>query len=158
MARSYIDRFIYSITKKPKHYVKVKNPPRTIAEKLARPQAARQMQYNRWCKRYKIYSGSYFPKNSQRLLRKGWIIQKRLQNGALIMRRKSSGQTIRSESHGVPHHYHWLDFWEKPFINARFRKFKSRDFSGEKVYYNEYGELTNKFDPAHHISGDEKDN
>ena len=58
-----IDRFIYSITKKPKHYVEVKNPPKTTAEKLSRPQDARQVQYNRWSKRYKMYSGSYLPKD-----------------------------------------------------------------------------------------------
>ena len=36
--RSLIDKIIYSITKKPKHYVEVKNPPKTAQEKLARPQ------------------------------------------------------------------------------------------------------------------------
>ena len=46
MARSLIDKIIYSITKKPKHYVEVKNPPKTVKEKLSRPQDARQMQYN----------------------------------------------------------------------------------------------------------------
>ena len=38
MARSLIDKIIYSITKKTKHYVEVKNPPKTAQEKLARPQ------------------------------------------------------------------------------------------------------------------------
>lgn len=46
--RRMIDRFIYSITKKPTPYVEVKNPPKTVKEKLARPQDARQVQYNRW--------------------------------------------------------------------------------------------------------------
>ena len=36
MARSLIDKIIYSIAKKPKHYVEVKNPPKTAQEKLAR--------------------------------------------------------------------------------------------------------------------------
>ena len=33
MARSLIDKIIYSITKKHKHYVEVKNPPKTAKEK-----------------------------------------------------------------------------------------------------------------------------
>ena len=32
MARSLIDKIIYSITKKPRHYVEVKNPPKTERE------------------------------------------------------------------------------------------------------------------------------
>ena len=70
MARSIIDKIIYRITKKPKHYVEVRHPPKTPHEKLARPQDARQVQYNRWSKRYKVYSGSYLPKNEGRLLKK----------------------------------------------------------------------------------------
>lgn len=119
MARSMIDKIIYSITKKPKHYVEVKNPPKTVREKLAHPQHARQVQFNRWS--------------------------------------KSSGQTIRSEWHGQPHHYHWLDFWIKPFVNSKHRKFKEREFSGERVYYNKYGQLTHQGDAEHHIYGDKKD-
>lgn len=152
-----IDRFIYSITQKPSHYVEIKKPPRTTLEKLSRPQDARQMQYNKWSKRYKIYSGSYLPKNDRRLLKKGWEDKKQLQNGGKVIQRKSSGQTIRSERHGQPHHYHWLDFWEKPFVNSKYRKFKNKEFSQEKVYYNKFGQLTNRFDPEHHINGDEKD-
>ena len=157
MARSFIDRLIYSITKKPKHYVEVRNPPRTTAEKLARPQDARQMQYNKWSKRYKIYSGSYLPENDRRLLKKGWEDKKPLQNGGMVMQRKSSGQIIRSETHGQPHHYHWLDFWERPFVNSRHRKFKKREFGGERVYYDKYGQLTHRGDPEHHLYGDKKD-
>ncbi|MBQ7364483.1 MAG: hypothetical protein IJW46_02670, partial [Clostridia bacterium] len=97
MKHSMIDRLIYAVTQRPKHYVEVKNPPRTAAEKLAHPQDARQMQYNRWSKRYKIYSGSYLPENDRRLLKKGWEDKKSLQNGGTIIQRKSSGQTIRSE-------------------------------------------------------------
>lgn len=158
MTRSLIDKIIYSITEKPKHYVEVKNPPKTAIEKLARPQDARQVQFNRWSKRYKIYSGSYLPENDRRLLKKGWEDKKTLQNGGRIMQRKSSGQTIRSEWHGQPHHYHWLDFWVNPFVNSKYRKFKKREFGGERVYYNRYGQLTNRFDPEHHIFGDKNDN
>lgn len=157
MKRSFIDRVIYSITKKPKHYVEVSNPPKTAKEKLARPQDSRQVQYNRWSKRFKVYSGSYLPENDRRLLKRGWEDTKISKNGSRVMQRKSTGQTIRSETHGKPHHYHWLDFWERPFANSRHRKFKQREFGGEKVYYNKYGQLTHKHDPQHHIEGDKKD-
>ena len=158
MARHFVDKIIYAITKKPTHYVEVKNPPKTAIEKLARPQDARQIQYNQWSKRFKVYSGSYFPENDRRLLKKGWEDKKVLQNGGMIMQRKSSGQTIRSEWHGQPHHYHWLDFWEKPFVNSKHRKFKKKEFSAENVYYNKYGQLTHQGDPEHHIYGDKRDN
>ena len=157
MKRSFIDRLIYSITKKPKHYVEVSKPPKTAKEKFAHPQDARQVQYNRWSKRFKVYSGSYLPENDRRLLKKGWKDTKISKNGGRIMQRKSSGQTIRSEAHGKPHHYHWLDFWEQPFTTSRHRKFKQREFGGENVYYNKYGQLTHRRDPQHHIEGDKKD-
>lgn len=157
MKNTLIDRVIYAITQKPKHYVEVKNPPRTAAEKLSRPQDARQMQYNRWSKRYKIYSGSYLPENDRRLLKKGWEDKKTYQNGGRIMQRKSSGQTIRSESHGLPHHYHWLDSWEKPFSNSQHKKFKRKEFTNKKVYYDRYGNLVDRRNPDHHLQGDKKD-
>lgn len=157
MKRNWIDKFIYSITEKPRHYVEVKNPPKTTPQKLMHPQDARQMQYNRWSKRYKIYSGSYLPENDRRLLTKGWEDKKSLKNGGSIMQRKSSGQTIRSETHGQLHHYHWLNFWEKPFVNSKHRKFKEKEFSQQKVYFNKFGELTNQKDPEHHLYGDKKD-
>lgn len=157
MKRSKVDRFIYSITKKPKHYVEVRNPPKTAKEKRARPQDARQVQYNKWSRRFKVYSGSYLPENDRRLLKKGWEDKKHLQNGGRVIQRKSSGQTVRSETHGVQHHYHWLDFWKRPFVNSEHRKFKEKDFRRENVYYNKYRELTHKNDPEHHIYGDKKD-
>ena len=157
MARSLIDKIIYSITKKPKHYVEVKNPPKTAKEKLSRPQDARQMQYNEWSRAHRVYSGSYLPKDDRKLLGKGWEDKKHLQNGGKVMQRKSTGQTIRSESHGKPQHYHWLDFWQKPFVNAKYRKFKEKEFGQKKVYFNKFGQLTNQLDPEHHIYGDEAD-
>lgn len=70
---SFIDKIIYSMTKKPRHYVEVKNPPKTTKEKLARPQDARQMQYNRRSKRYKMYSGSYLPNHTSNHIKPGEI-------------------------------------------------------------------------------------
>lgn len=68
MITKLVDKLIYAITKKPAHYVEVQDPPKTVLEKLARPQDARQLQYNKWSKRYKVYSGSYLPKDENRLL------------------------------------------------------------------------------------------
>ena len=157
MSKTLIDKIIYAITQKPRHYVEVKKPPKTVTEKLARPQDARQEQYNKWSRAHKVYSGSYLPKNDRKLIKKGWEDKKLLSNGGKVMQRKSTGQTIRSESHGKPQHYHWLDFWEKPFVNFKHRKFKEKEFGGENVYYNKYGQLTHRGDPEHHIYGDETD-
>ncbi len=43
MLKKIIDKIVFAITKKPKHCVEVKNPPKTAIEKLSRPQDARQM-------------------------------------------------------------------------------------------------------------------
>ena len=67
MARSLIDKIIYSITRKPQYYVEVKNPPKTAREKLTRPKEARQIQYNKWSKHHQVYSGSYLPYQSREL-------------------------------------------------------------------------------------------
>ena len=157
MKRSFIDRFIHSITEKPKHCVKVKNPPRTVLEKLRRPQDARQEQYNRWSRHFKVYSGSYLPQNDRKLIEKGWEDRITTQNGGKIIQRKSTGQTVRFEKHGEnPKHYHWIALWKKKFSNAEYRKFKNKDFGGQKIYYDEYGNLTSKRDPAHHLYGEQE--
>lgn len=157
MKRKFIDKFIYSITKKPEYYVEVRKPPKTALGKLMQPQTARQVQYNEWSKRLKVYSGSYLPKNDRQLLNKGWEDKKHLANGGKVIQRKSSGQTVRAEEHGNPKHYHWLDYWEKPFSNSKFRKFKEKEFGGQEVYYDKYGKLTSRKDPAHHLYGEEND-
>jgi hypothetical protein len=90
-------------------------------------------------------------------LKKGWEDKKLYGDGGVVMQRKSTGQTVKSETHGKPHHYHWMDFWEKPYRHSRFKKVRNRGFSHENVYYNKYGELTHQWDPEHHIYGDEKD-
>ena len=45
-----IDKLIYRLTRKPKGYKCVNNPPKTSLEKMLRPQDARQVQYNEWLK------------------------------------------------------------------------------------------------------------
>ncbi len=155
MARKWIDKFVYKHTEKPSHYKEVKNPPTTTIGKLLRPQDARQVQYNNWSKAHHVYSGSYLPKNDRELTKNGWENKKTLQNGGKVIQRKSTGQTVRSETHGKPHHYHWLNYWEKPFNNSSYRQIKNQEFKGQKVYYNKYGELTHRGDPEHHIHGDE---
>ena len=154
----FVDKLIYSITEKPNCYVEVKNPPKTFLEKLARPQVARQVQFNNWSKRFKIYSGSYLPENDRQLLKKGWEDKKNCKS-SVFMQRKSTGQTVRSDYHNnMPHHYHWLDYKEKSFNNKMRKKFKEREFGGQCVYYNKYGQLTHQGDPEHHLWGVKDDN
>lgn len=96
---SFIDRWVYRNSQKPKHYIEVKDPPKTVMEKFSRPQDARQMQYNKWCRRYKIYSGSYLPENDRRLLKKGWEDKKYLKMVAKSCNTKAAGK--RSEAIGM---------------------------------------------------------
>jgi hypothetical protein len=149
MSRSLIDRFVYSITKKPKHYIEVRNPPKTAAEKLSRPQDARQVQYNRWSKRYKIYSGSYLPENDKRLLKKGWedttsITTKnnKSTNPSKFYRRKSSNQWVRNDKD----HWHWYNWWLKDLNHKTIKK-------QENMYYDEYGAHCKKGSPESHLKG-----
>ena len=157
MKKSKIDRFIYSITKKPKHYVEVKNPPKTPLEKLARPQNARQMQYNRWSKRYKIYSGSYLPNNHNDLNKKGWNKKRASDNMHHIYQRKSTNQTVRHDDERInkngtiiPSHWHWLVWW-KPYFGKKTRRRINDAKNSEKIYYNKYGEKTSTNKKDHHI-------
>ena len=161
MARSLIDKFIYKITKKPKYYVEVNNPPTTAKEKLARPQDARQMQYNRWSKRFKIYSGSYLPKDHNDLCDKGWKKKKVSSTTNHFYQRKSTNQTVRYDDDRVnrygqsePGHYHWYIWWKNYFgkeTEKRLRKNQYKNKKREKIYYNKYGEKTSFSNPDHHI-------
>lgn len=161
MARSMIDKFIYRITKKPKHCVEVRNPPKTALEKLARPQDARQMQYNQWSKRYKIYSGSYLPKNHSDLLQHGWKQKKISDADHHFYQRKSTNQTIRYDDDRITPqgkfekgHYHWYIWWKDYFgkkTEKRFRHEQKQQNKHKKVYYNEYGEKTCYANFDHHI-------
>jgi hypothetical protein len=157
MKRSFIDKLIYKITEKPQHYVEVKNPPKTMLEKLARPQDARQVQYNEWSKRRRVYSGSYLPKNHSDLLGNGWNKKKVSDATHHFYQRKSTNQTIRYDDDRVNRrgqfekgHYHWYNWWKNYFgkkTEERFRKAPRN----KNIYYNEYGEKTNFKNPDHHI-------
>lgn len=149
MARNLIDKIIYSITKKPKHYVEVKNPPKTAKEKLSRPQDARQMQYNRWSKRYKMYSGSYLPENDRRLLKKGWedttsvaIKNNKSTNPSKFYRRKSTNQWVRNDKD----HWHWYNWWLK---DLNYKNIKKQ----ENMYYDEHGSPCKRGSPESHLKG-----
>ena len=161
MARSLIDMFVYAITTKPLHYVEVKNPPKTAAEKIARPQDARQVQYNEWSKRFKVYSGSYLPENDQMLLKKGWCIATATEPMNHFYQRKSTNQTVRYDvghhnKNGtwIDGHYHWYIWWKNGFDtqeSKRIRRKQNRRKRTEKVYYNKYGAFTSFSNPDHHI-------
>ena len=161
MKKSIIDRFIFSITKKPKHYVEVRKPPRTVKEKLARPQDARQVQYNRWSKRFKVYSGSYLPANHNDLKQKGWKKKNVSDNDHHIYQRKSTNQTIRYDDDRINRHgklekghYHWYIWWKNWFgkkTEEKIRKKQYKNKKTEEVYYNKYGEKTSFGNSDHHI-------
>ena len=149
MARSLIDKIIYAITQKPEHYVEVKNPPKTAKEKLDCPQDARQMQFNRWSKRFKVYSGSYLPENKCRLLQRGWehetstVIKNNKQtNPSSFYRRKSSNQWVRNDRE----HWHWYNWWSRKFDRKAIKK-------QENQYYDEYGNPCKRDSPESHIRG-----
>lgn len=149
MARNLIDKIVYSITKKPKHYVEVKNPPQTAREKLARPQDARQMQYNRWSRAHKVYSGSYLPKDKSRLLKRGWenetqnvIKNNRESNPSIFYRRKSSNQWVRNDQN----HWHWYNWWSRKLDHKAIKK-------QENLYYDEYGSPCKRDSKESHLKG-----
>ena len=147
---SLIDRIVYAITRKPRHYVEVKNPPRTIAEMLARPQDARQMQYNRWSKRYQVYSGSYLPYTAAELNRRGWISIHPSKNPYESEHiRKSTGQHVLRHGKHINRrgglektHYHW----KNPDAKKQSTK------NGEGIYYfDKYGHTCKRGSSESHI-------
>ncbi len=149
MARSLIDKIIYSITKKPKHYVEVKNPPKTVKEKLSRPQDARQMQYNEWSRAHMVYSGSYLPKDKNRLEKNGWknetknvVKNNKQSNPSSFYRRKSSNQWVRNDED----HWHWYNWWS---IKLDHKVIKKQD----NLYYDEYGKPCKRYSPESHLRG-----
>ena len=139
-----VDRWVYEHSQKPKHYKRVKNPPETALDKLRRLQDARQQQYNRWCKRYGVYCGSYLPTDHKTLLRKGWKDSthpngKKHKPDVTEYMRKSTGQKVvhHDEIHGEARHYHWYN----------------RHSRGKDDYYlDRYGEPCKKGKPATHLA------
>ena len=149
MARSLIDKIIYSITKKPRYYVEVKNPPRTVKEKLARPQDARQMQYNRWSKSHQVYSGSYLPYQGRELEKRGWSTERKSDNAYETEHiRKSTGQHVLRHGKHINHsgqleftHYHW----KNPNAESLPKSKKKLNY-----YFDKYGHIcARKSDESH---------
>ena len=153
--KSFIDKIVYNMTSKPKHCVKVRKPPKTAFEKLSRPQDARQEQYNRWSRRFKVYSGSYLPKDEKKLLEKGWVVEndsvikgKKTPKQPIFFRRKSTNQWVRNDRDKRP--WHWYNCWKRKLETERFR---SNEFSD--AYYDEYGNVCGEKDDAHHLTGED---
>lgn len=147
MARSLIDMFVYWITKKPLHYVEVKNPPKTVVEKIAHPQDARQVQYNEWSKRFKVYSGSYLPDDGSKLTTRGWedsthsvIKNNRPTNKSKFYRRKSTNQWVRDDVT----HWHWYNWWNRKLNHKAIR---SLDYT----YFDMFGVPTKKGSIESHL-------
>ena len=150
MARSLIDKIIYSITKKPKHYIEVRNPPETIRGKLARPQDARQVQYNKWSKAHQVFSGSYLPYQVRDLEHRGWETKRDSKNAYETEHfRKSTGQHVLRHGRHInkngqlePTHYHWK--------NPDSKKLSKKQ--GENVYYfDKYGNTCKRGSDESHI-------
>ena len=149
MARSLIDKLIYSITKKPKHYVEVKNPPKTAKEKLARPQDARQAQYNKWSKYHQVYSGSYLPYQTRELENRGWKTERRSDNTYETehIRKRTEQHVLRHGRHInqygqlEPTHYHW----KNPSAEGLSKSKKKANY-----YFDKYGNVcARKSDESH---------
>ena len=111
-----MDQWVYRHTQKPTHYVRVKNPPRTDAEKKTRPQDARQEQFNRWCARYRVYCGSYLPAAHRDLLGNGWDDTthpngRKYRPQIVEYTRRSTQQRVvhHEEDETSYEHYHWLN-------------------------------------------------
>lgn len=150
MAKSLIDKIIYRITRKPECYKEVKAPPRTDVEKLLRPQDARQLQYNRWSRFYRVYSGSYLPKDRNKLEKKGWenatpsSINFDNPTTPVFYKRKSTKQWVRYDRD--KQHWHWYNWWKEAF------PFKN-DKKQLKIYLDKYGEVCIKGKTESHIDG-----
>lgn len=131
------NRYVYNHTQKPEHYVHV-DKPLTLQE-------YRQIQYNRWCKRYGVYNGSYLPKDSSTLLRKGWKETTNVKNNGPIKEftRKSNNQRVRFDRarNDQIDHYHWYN----PNPTIRHKKYKTE-------YLDRYGMPCTKKDDCHHLA------
>ncbi len=150
MKTSKIDRWVYSHTKKPSHYREVRKPPRTPKEKRERPQDARQMQYNRWSKHFKVYSGSYLPKDERKLLKQGWVEEKPSKKPikkSTFYRRKSTNQWVRNDHDNKP--WHWYNWWKKILGTKHFR-----DTNFEDAYLDKYGDVCGGGDEQHHLGNE----
>ncbi len=153
MKHTKTDVAIYAMTEKPTCYREVRNPPRTDAEKRARPQDARQVQFNRWCMAKKVFCGSYLPRHSEVLLHCGWEETENSRKSKVPFnsewRRKSTGQEILRHGYHVNRsgkaeqtHYHW----ENPEA-----KFVSGAQSDRIAYFNKYGEVVPRKSGDSHI-------
>ncbi|MBO5224230.1 MAG: hypothetical protein J6C23_06945 [Clostridia bacterium] len=151
--KKWIDNFVYKSTKKPKHYKEVKNPPVTFWQKLSRPQDARQIQYNTWSKKHKVYSGSYLPKDENKLLKQGWINENSKISSTAnskipnFFRRKSTNQWVRHDTDNKKqgNHWHWYNWWKKEKMPNGFTK-KNSD-----AYLDKYGKTCERDSPQSHI-------
>lgn len=140
----WIDKWVYNNSVKPNHYKRVKNPPKTILEKIMRPQDARQQQFNNWCKRFGVFCGSYLPQEHRKLLKKGWFDSTH-PNGKIHRpdiveyTRKSTNQKVVHHDHknGFDEHYHWYNNHSK---------------NKDDYYFDRYGEVCKKDKPATHLA------
>ena len=142
------NRYVYEHTKKPTHYVRIANPKSL--------QDFRQIQFNRWSKRFGVYSGSYLPDDPLTLRKKGWNEQTSPKNTTgdhRTFQRKSTGQLVRFDRKSFKkgrfedEHYHWK--------NAKSdREFRKKDES--EKYIDRYGNICADKSPESHLAPKDK--
>lgn len=150
--KSWIDKLIYRATKKPKCYKEIRKPPKTVLDKLLRPQEARQEQYNKWSKAHQVYSGSYLPYRSEELIKQGWkeknIPKKQVSFNQEYIRKSTEQHILRHGRHRnragkiEKTHYHW----KNPEAEKLTKKEKN-----ENYYFNKYGEICARESEESHI-------
>ena len=139
LSKKIVNSIIYSLTKKPSHYVHIDNP-KTLQE-------YRQVQYNNWCRAKGVYNGSYLPKNPNKLCKsgkKGWFETKGKPDKSIRnFQRKSSGQRVRFDDETVDQiaHYHWMN----PYPTIPGHKLKT-------IYLDRYGKPCTENDDLHHLA------
>ena len=148
--KSLANKIVYSLTKKPEHYVHVDKPKNL--------QDLRQIQYNNWCKAKGVYNGSYLPEKPDTLLKKGWVdITSPYNKTGYIrdFRRKSSGQVVEFNDTKINQfneleekHYHWRTPESLP-ENGR----KEKEFTR----FDRYGKPCTRKEQRSHLAPLDKD-
>ncbi len=147
-----VKKAIYAVTDKPQHYVHVDKPTSL--------QDCRQIQYNKWSKAKRIYSGSYLPEDPNTLLQKGkgWKYATKHEGNKQNHKqyqRKSSKQVVRFDEDKINRkglleekHYHWQ-------VGETY--VEQRTLGNKKSYFDRYGNLCDEGADAYHLAPDDKD-
>ena len=109
---------IFKKTTKPIEYVHIENPKSN--------QDYRQLHFNAWSKVHGVYSGSYLPRDPNKLLKKGWkkIFSLTKLKKAIYERKSTKQQVLFEKANDKGNvdvdHYHWFIGDHKDKINHKF--------------------------------------